>query len=152
MSPVVIFGSILGARTQVIAHQTNCKGAMDSGITEVLALQYPEIVKPYRDYCGNNICLGTCQLIPTNDGPIIANLFGQNNYSKTTIMTEYDAFKNAINSLIKKMEENNLTSVAMSYNIGCGLGGGDWTIIQNIITQAFTDTNIRVELWKYISK
>lgn len=36
----------------------------------------------------------------------------------------------------------------MPYNLGCGLAGGDWEVVREMLREVFEDTNIRLELWK----
>jgi hypothetical protein len=42
-----------------------------------------------------------------------------------------------------------LKSIAVPVNIGCGLGGGNWNIVNTIITETFKDTDVIIEFWKY---
>ncbi|EGL17721.1 hypothetical protein HMPREF9413_4472 [Paenibacillus sp. HGF7] len=38
-------------------------------------------------------------------------------------------------------------SIALPYNIGCGLAGGDWDIVEQIIEEVFIDYD--VTLYKF---
>lgn len=148
MKPIEIQGDILMCRTQVLAHQVNCRGVMGAGLAKQIADTYPRILRSYKIYCERSNPLGTCLLTPTRNGPIIANLFGQENYSIIDRMTDYRALERALCDLVIKMKINRLYTVSIPYGIGCGLGGGEWCIINNIINRIFMDTNIRVEIWK----
>lgn len=46
------------------------------------------------------------------------------------------------------MKEQGLTSVAIPYKLGCGLGGGDWDTVDGIIRSVFDGTDILVEHWQ----
>lgn len=50
--------------------------------------------------------------------------------------------------LYKFMVRNDLRTVAMPYMIGCGLAGGDWNKVSDIILSVFGNTGISVELWR----
>jgi len=41
-----------------------------------------------------------------------------------------------------------LTTVRIPYKIGCGLGGGDWSIVSRIIQEELVDKGIPVEIWR----
>jgi hypothetical protein len=38
------------------------------------------------------------------------------------------------------------------YNIGCGLGGGSWKIINSIIEEVFSVSGINLSIYKYEPK
>ena len=51
-------------------------------------------------------------------------------------------------SVYRKAIQENL-SVAIPYNIGCGLAGGDWNIVYEIISKLFKNTDINCVLYKF---
>lgn len=146
---IVLPGSCLDSTADVIAHQTNCKGVMGAGIALAIRNKYPEIMPPYQSACNTGNMLGKCQLIETVDGQyFIANLFGQAGFGSGK-QTNYDALQSALNSLVEQMCENGLTSVSMPYNIGCGLAGGDWNVVLDMLVKTFSGTYLRLELWQF---
>ena len=46
------------------------------------------------------------------------------------------------------MEDEDLTSIAFPYKIGCVRGGADWDVIYNIIKTEFSDKGYNVEFWR----
>ena len=80
---------------------------------------------------------GTALICQVSDYKYIANVFGQNTFGQG-LQTDYDMLKNALKEVHDFAKENNL-SVAIPYKIGCGLGGGDWNTVYDIITEIFFD-------------
>lgn len=144
-----IKGNIFDSKVQVIAHQVNCKGVMGAGIAKQIANRYPDVYNEYRNYCKvNKTLLGDCLLVKTKDGRYIANLFGQAGYSRRELMTNYSALRKSFESLRYIMGVKDLKTLAIPYKIGCGLAGGDWNIVYNIIDTTFYNLSIDIEIWK----
>lgn len=144
---IALPGSCLDTTAKVIAHQTNCQGIMGAGVAKAIREKYPEIMQEYQDACHSRHMLGKCQLVETEEETIIANLFGQDGFGAGR-QTDYDALQSALDSLVDQMYELGLTSVAMPYYIGCGLAGGDWDVVLEMLKKTFSNTSLRLELWK----
>jgi len=144
----IIPGNLLDSTAQVLGHQTNCEGVMGAGVARAIREKYPEIMIPYKEACQARLMLGECQMVQTTNGPLIANLFGQNGCGRSGRLTDYTALQSALSSLVRQMTERHLDSVALPYKIGCGLAGGSWDIVFKMIQHTFTGVNISVELWK----
>lgn len=148
----VIDGNLLDAKTDIIAHQTNCLGIMGGGVALAIRQKYPKVYEQYHEVCAERqgwLWLGKCQVVPTesNTEPhFVANLFGQGGIGKGA--TDYEALRGAMLSLLDFMYHNGYSSVAMPYLIGCGLAGGDWNTVYSIIQDVFEKTHISVELWR----
>lgn len=145
---IALPGSCLESAAQVIAHQTNCKGIMETDVAYAIVNKYPEILPEYKEACQKESMLGKCQLIETEDGNFIANLFGQDGLG-AELQTNYAALQSALDSLVEQMDyEDELMSVSMPCYIGCDLAGGDWDIVLEMLKKTFSGTHIRLELWK----
>ena len=105
--------------------------------------------KSYHKLCTEHLkvgtehsLLGTVQIVPVKECPPIrvANLFGQVKYGGTAQHTNYDAFENGLKKL--KLTNFKRLPVYFPYGIGCGLGGGDWNIIYEIIQNTIPDSKI----------
>ncbi|MDR2964192.1 MAG: macro domain-containing protein [Treponema sp.] len=126
--------------SQVIAHQTNCLGIMGGGVAAQIKSRYPEVYAEYKKFCtANKSLLGQCQLVELNSGKgFIANLFGQQGVGPGRA-TDYDGLQKALGNLANQMREKGLTSVAFPYKLGCGLAGGDWKVVEPMITKLFSE-------------
>lgn len=140
--------NILQATEDIIAHQVNSMGVMGSGIAKQIKEKYPEVFDQYRKFFINNkfTALGKCQIVKTEDNKYIANLFGQYNYGRDKQYTDYKALEEALFSLKVGAKDHNL-SVAIPFNIGCGLAGGNWETVYKIIEEVFHDYD--VTLYKF---
>ena len=136
----MIDGNIFDCTENIIVHQTNCQGVMGSGIAKQVKERYPEVFNAYYHYCKTQELkdiFGTALICQVSDYKYIANVFGQNTFGQG-LQTNYDMLKNALKEVHDFAKENNL-SVAIPYKIGCGLGGGDWNTVYDIITEVFFD-------------
>ncbi|MFW5962600.1 MAG: macro domain-containing protein [bacterium] len=152
----IIEGDLLQANTDIIGHQTNCVGVFGAGIAKQIAKKYPYVKKEYTTYCKQKKpkeLLGTYQISKTNSF-LIANLFGQLHYgrygeyySKYKRQTRYNMLKSALESLHNDYPTQ---AIALPYQIGCGLAGGNWEQVKAIIDDVFNDSI--VYLYKYNPK
>lgn len=128
-------GSIFNApKGSVIIQQVNCQNRMGAGIAKAIYERYPIVKSAYHEHCNNKnpeSLLGTIQVVPTEDY-IFVNLFGQLTYGREGLHTNYEAFARALVDIRVHFRNHNV-QFALPYNIGCGLAGGDWTIVRNII-------------------
>lgn len=142
-----------------LLHQTNCMGIMGGGIAAQIRKQNPKVYEEYSWLCCKQTTvgdlLGTIQILPkdnydTNNPQYIVNCFGQNHISKSSKMTSYDALDEcfmAVRDYCNKKYFDGCT-IGIPYKIGCGLGGGDWEIVEAIISKNFpSDSKIDVEIW-----
>lgn len=72
-----------------------------------------------------------------------ANLFGQERYGKNKQFTDYDALKKSLTKLKEFAQKNQLTE-ALPYQFGCGLAGGDWKIVRQLIDEVFHDYYVTI--------
>ena len=140
----VEIGNLLTSKTDVIGHQTNCKG-IAGGLAGDVFKQHPECYEPYLQCCKVNKPLGTAQLLKMNDGRVLANIFGQN---EAGAATDYKMVLSALKDLKKQMDSLGLKSRSLPYGMGAGIGGGDWNEIFGLIEEVFGPTLIKVVLCK----
>ena len=136
----ILKDDIFNCTENIIVHQTNCMGVMGSGLAKQVKEKYPEVFNAYYHYCKTNKAediFGTALICEADDGKYIANVFGQINYGKDKQYTDYDALENALNEVKQFAIDKNL-SVAVPYKIGCGNGGGNWTIVSKLVRKIFT--------------
>ena len=141
-----------------LLHQTNCMGIMGGGIAAQIRKLNPVVNKDYMRLCSNQQMLGdllgTIQILEVdNFEPLnpqfIVNCFGQKEISSYSKMTSYDALDDCFIAMRKHCHRvfPEGCTIGIPYKIGCGLGGGDWEIVEAIINKNFNNTNITVEIW-----
>ena len=161
-NPTYITGDILTPNTSseevVVCHQVNCRGVMGAGLAKQVRQMYPDAYSAYKEKCdeikrgqGGLGDVQFCYFLRSRY--IIANIFGQDNYGrgrdrygKKTRYTDYAALRRAF-AHIAQVYPND--TIRIPYHMGCGLGGGEWTIVLQIIDEALVSNNVHVEIWKH---
>jgi O-acetyl-ADP-ribose deacetylase (regulator of RNase III) len=139
-------GNILDASENVICQQVNCKGIMGAGLAKDIILRYPVVYSQYRKYCNiQESLLGNVLYIMVKiPNKIIACLFGQDDYGRSNkVYTNYQALEQALTKVCLYAKENNY-SIAIPYELGCGLANGDWNIVYDMIKRVFENFNVTI--------
>jgi O-acetyl-ADP-ribose deacetylase (regulator of RNase III) len=138
-------GDLLHAEETIIAHQVNCCGAA-GGLAAAVFEKYPDAANDYyqiidrcRDAGGHGYAILGKALATgmQRDGHIIVNLYGQfypgEDYRP-------DALESALKQLAIVAKSLN-ASVALPYKLSCGICGGDWNEVQQIIKRTMKEVN-----------
>lgn len=153
----IIEGDLLESGADIICHQVNCQGKMNSGVAKQIRKKWPKVyeqyIKAFTQVPNSSSLLGHAQgvLVDCNKR-IVFNLFAQNNYGYDGKQyTNIQALKNCFEDLvsqIKELEEpyNIPLRIAMPYKIGCVRGGANWDEVYAIIEDVLRDHY--VELWR----
>jgi len=141
----IISGDLLNTSAKYICHQVNCQGVMGGGVALQIKNLYPEVFSSYLKYIKNHKdLLGTVLPVQIDSGQIILNLFSQYGCGFGMRNTNYDAMKSCLRKILDLTEPED--TIAMPYLIGCGLGGGDWTVVYSLIDSVLSER--KVELYK----
>lgn len=153
-----MFGDVCAAKTHainIIVHGCNAQGVMGSGVALAVKTKWPGAYSVYRDHVfkvgpGHPDLLG--QVVPYFDDQnsvIIANAITQLSFGKDgRRYVDYQAVQTAFNTVVE-IASNHSKNVGVHYPlIGAGLGGGDWSIISDIIEGCFsTNPELQHFLW-----
>lgn len=135
-------GDLLSAQETIIAHQVNCFGVA-GGLAGHIFEKWPAAGKDYKQLCerlSGGACLGRATLTgEQEDGHIICNLFGQ---FFPGADTRYDALRRALSQLSDMMKAVGVEHAALPFRLGCGIGGGDWSVISHMIEDIFKEQTI----------
>jgi O-acetyl-ADP-ribose deacetylase (regulator of RNase III) len=144
MTIIYIRGNLLEAAEPVIVHGCNAHGVMGSGVALAIRNKWPSAFNKYRDkYQTNGLSLGEVIFANVED-KWIANAITQQNFgSDGQRYVDYEAVESCLRQVKNFMEVYGYDSLAMP-KIGAGLGGGDWTVIENIITKIFEDKQVKI--------
>lgn len=162
-----IFSRLSASKPTYICQQVNCKGVMGAGLAMQIRSQWPVVYRRYLGLCygsdGNK--LGTYQEVLVEPKLYIVNLFGQNGYGRGERQTNYKmkagkahdfnrgrcqaALATALFSFFRDCAQKNQSAIVrLPYGLGCGLAGGDWDTVLDIISDAAKAWNLNVEIWK----
>ncbi|AMR46943.1 macro domain-containing protein [Bacillus mojavensis] len=151
----IVKGNILDASEDIIVQQVNCKGVMGAGLAKAILSKYPNVKKEYQSFRNFNLnkgltdkdLLGLVNYVRVSDVKVIANVFGQVNIKKNrfdkTVYTKTEALTRGLKE-VKELSKQLNKSVAIPYGIGCGLAGGDWNIISELIDSIFSDYKVTI--------
>jgi O-acetyl-ADP-ribose deacetylase (regulator of RNase III) len=122
-------GDLLDTDIKHILHGCNARGVMGSGVAKLIRQKWP---KAYEDYAvvynSVGLHLGSYITSIQSDGKIVINGITQETYGKTGVHISYWAIAN----IIRNLNSDGIKYIAMP-QIGAGLGGGDWRVIEAII-------------------
>lgn len=130
---------------KIIAHSCNNIGGWGAGFVMALSKKWlkPEIY--YRRWAdsflikhGNLLPLGACQIVQVEEDTFVANIIGQNGIREigNPHPVDYNALMNGFFELADFAGMND-ASIHMP-RIGCGLGGGKWERVEDIINKTLS--------------
>ena len=159
-------GNILDSGADIICHQVNCQGAMNSGVAKAIRQKWPKVYTEYKakcDYeeatvndlyggCENPIdwsecLLGDIQVVLVDENKAVINMFAQQYYGyDKKRYTSYDAFWYCLGRI--KRIINPEKTIAFPARIGCVRGGANWNVILTMIEEVL-GADYNVEIWDF---
>lgn len=148
-----VYGNLLETDVYLIAHQVNCLGMMGGGVARQIKEKWYRVYIEYKNYIksyeNNNqkSPLGTSCSSVIGDHLII-NIFGQEDVSRNSCMTDYNAVRTAFEDFISeyrklhRMPNDAQLQIAIPYKFGCGLAGGDWNIMTELLEDIEKKNNV----------
>lgn len=150
MSLNYVNGNVLDTERTVIAHGVNCFGGFGAGVAGQIAKKWPIVKDKYLEkHTSQGWVLGDVQYctIP-RERRFVANLATQERYGRMPKQyVDYQGVRAALRWLFQDAELWGW-DIAMP-KIGCGLGGGDWDMIQGIILEELADKQIDVSIYEW---
>lgn len=143
----------------IVCHQVNCKGVMGAGLAKQIRDTCPGVFDSYRcevmritaaRYSSGNpsVGLGSVLFCPVKEkGFTVANLFAQDRYGKGQRFTDYGALRKCLNLVHRYAATSRADAVRIPYKMGCGLAGGDWSVVLSIIKEALPGP-YEVQIWE----
>ena len=125
------YGNLLDADSKYIAHCVNAQGKMRSGVAKAIREKYPKAYEDYMSiYVERGLRLGTV-IASVNNPHIILHLVGQQNYGKDgALYLDYQALRKALGVV-----DRNVSGPISFPLIGCGVAGGSWKLVSEIIEE-----------------
>lgn len=144
-------GNLLDSDCTVIMHQCNCFSTMGAGLAKQIARKYPQaLIADKKLPVTPEQKLGNFSYAIVGKTTIV-NLYGQYRYGRDKRHTDYKAFESALSGFLKhaKLDKRiDLSKVGMPYKIGCGLAGGDWRTIVNIVNRISKSTGVDINFYR----
>ena len=136
-----IVGDMFDTDARMIAHGCNAQGVMGSGVAASIRRLFPEAYKDYVEIHNTlGLRLGEVYITAIEGGAVyVANMITQESYGGGRRYVSYDAIVDAFERLDEECYARSIERVALP-QIGAGLGGGDWKIIEAIIESTMKHT------------
>jgi O-acetyl-ADP-ribose deacetylase (regulator of RNase III) len=122
-----------------LAHITNCFCTMGGGVAYQIAKNFPYAEKSDKStQVGDKKKLG--KIIIVSGSPInIINCYAQYNFGTNKRQLNYEALYRCLEEISDRVSVN---SSILIPQIGCGLAGGNWNIVKNMIEEVLKYHNI----------
>lgn len=146
-----------------VAHCVNTRGVMGAGLAAKLKSKYPLLFDRYKRHCSShnqNDLLGSnyyttvqregvkakddefCSNKDNWNGHII-NMFAQLDFGTKTRQVNYGAISSCLSDAVTSYCTKG-TRIGFPYGMCCGLAGGDWNVILEMIEFYFKDHNVKI--------
>ena len=144
---------------EVIAHCCNIYNTMGAGVALAIANAFPEAKEiDGATHSGDAAKLGTYTKtyniggLPGNATPTVYNLYGQAGYGGRARQVQYGYLFKALVAMAKDIRAANKIRVYQGMKpekigipkLGCGLAGGNWEIVEEILNNVCGDLDITV--------
>lgn len=150
MSITYIPGDLLSSDCDVLAHGCNCFHSFGAGIARQFKEKYPtSFDADLRSSRGDPEKLGTFTKAEF-DGKMIFNLYTQFRYGYPPRQVDYNAVRDSLEAMkgyLEMFSDFDNIKIGMP-KIGCGLAGGDWNIVEDIIEDVFCDKEVFVYVFE----
>lgn len=151
-------GDLLKSNCDIIAHCCNCQGGFGSGIAGQIRKQFPYAYQAFvSDTRKPEEKLGTYSigLSLDNNTPDIFNLYGQLYYGPGD--KQYVDYRALLQSMLDMLETiidwrsktTKRFKIGMPYLIGCGLAGGDWRTVEELILNVSCQYSTDINLYRF---
>lgn len=132
----------------IICHSCNNLGAWGAGFVVALGARYPITREKYLEWYQAlwkdvPFKLGEVQFVEINPQLWVANLIGQDGVGfKRGKPVRYEALHQGFVTIARFAQQRG-AEVVMP-RIGCGLGGGDWNVVEGLITRTLLMNGVEV--------
>lgn len=145
----IIKGDLLNVdRPAIIVHQVNSMGVAGAGLALQIRRRWPDWFTSYQSYINDGaLVLGTNHvwLTPGGHALYIVSMCAQDRLAKYfgDVVTDYGAFEKCLADLKDRIGVYGLNfPIYFPEKIGCGLAGGDWRRVRNMIRTVFPNAII----------
>jgi O-acetyl-ADP-ribose deacetylase (regulator of RNase III) len=142
----------VGEGKKIIPHICNDIGAWGAGFVLALSAKWPAPEASYLKWFRSKhfFELGHNQRVEVGGGIMVINMIAQHKVGrddKGKSPIRYTAVRECLSRVAAEAKEQK-ASVHMP-RIGCGLAGGSWGVIENIIKDTLLDRNIEVTVYDF---
>ena len=142
-----------GGGGRIICHICNDIGGWGKGFVLAISRRWQQPEAAYRqwyhDRAANDFALGAVQFVSVEPDIWVANMIGQHGIRRTDQgpPIRYEAVAQCLQRVAEKAGDFN-ASVHMP-RIGCGLAGGEWSIIEPLLVEHLCARDISVNVYDF---
>lgn len=146
-----------GAGPKMIVHVCNDVGGWGMGFVLAVSRRWKEPEASYRRQASSGLELGSIQLVQVETDVVVANMVAQAGYGKTHVRHKSDAgYQEDMLppirywALEKCLEQVAAAAGGFSIHlprIGCGLAGGKWEKVEEILDRTLTSKGVEVTVY-----
>lgn len=148
----IINGDIREAKSGFIASGCNSRNSNGSGLAKSLAEKWPQVKTSYHDFYAERdyLNLGEIRPVKVGENLYVVNMITQDNFGYDGgLYVSYAAIEIAFDSLVKSINRFGLEKTIHVPKIGCGLAGGDWEVVKEILGRVIPD-DFELIHWEYV--
>lgn len=130
-----------------ISHVVNCRGAFGKGLAKAIREHYPQAHQAYAALCKQHRpeqLLGMLQPVEISPNLFICNMFAQLDYGTEKRQLDYEALYKTLEVQAQMAQHTPHAEFYYPKNLGSGLAGGNWYIVQSMIDGLFKDLDNKV--------
>lgn len=137
--------ALIDKEIDVLLHCVNCKGVFASGIAGEIRKRIPTAYQEYMEfYQSNKSMLGKFAWC----GSKVVHLAAQSFYGRDgKRYVNYGALSECLNAFAREAKPykgNIVKRIGIPYNMCCGLAGGDWNIVLELVEYFLKDFDVIV--------
>jgi O-acetyl-ADP-ribose deacetylase (regulator of RNase III) len=126
---------------KLLCHCCNDIGVMGAGVALAIANRFPIVKEEYLKQ--DKYVLGEVQFVSVTPLLVVANIIGQHGIGRRNNPIRYDALRQGFQTIAKRVT-NTLEEVHIPKFIGCGLAGGDYSVVSRLIEEELLFCGVRV--------
>jgi len=131
-----------GDLLQHVAHQANLYHTFGAGLAAEIVRLWPHAAEAdCRTPYGAEAKLGTYSL--AEGSPAVVNLYSQRPW-RPGPLPDYAALETALRALARSLRDRAGVRVGLPYKLGCGIAGGDWAHVLEVLEAVFQSSPVEV--------
>jgi O-acetyl-ADP-ribose deacetylase (regulator of RNase III) len=133
-------GNLLDCPQKILVHGCNNYGVMGSGVAKQIRDRWPNVFDTYKlTYDVFGLELGSIIPVETPDNKVVVNAITQDGFGRDgRVYVDYNAIEKCFVQINEQVKIWEVAEVSYPF-IGAGLGGGNWTIIEEILVRTATN-------------